>query len=92
MKEEFIIGGVGSVVTLTGASLSPNEILTTISIILTIIGTLITFIIIPLINWYKNAKKDGKITKEEIKDGVKTLKDGAEKASETISNIKKEDN
>lgn len=92
MKEEFIIGGVGSAVTLTGASLSPNEILTTISIILTIIGTLITFIIIPLINWYKNAKKDGKISKEEIKDGAKILKDGAEKASETISNIKKEDN
>lgn len=91
MKKEFILGGVGSVVTFTGAALSSKEILTIISIILTIIGTLITFIIIPLINWYKNAKKDGKITNEEIKDGVKTLKDGAEKASETISNIKKED-
>ena len=31
-----------------------------------------------LINWWKNAKKDGKITKDEIKDGVDIIVGGVE--------------
>ena len=41
-----------------------------ISLILTIMGTIIT-IAMALLNWYKQAKRDGKITKDEIKDAQK---------------------
>ena len=29
-----------------------------------------------LMSWYKNAKKDGKITQEEIDEGAKILQEG----------------
>ena len=45
-------------------------------------------IIIPLWNWYKNAKKDGKITKEEIEEGVKIVSDGSQNIKDSIDNKK----
>lgn len=61
-----------------------NEIGTTISLGLAIICSLI--IIIPkvikiikkLINWFKKAIADGKITEEEIKEGFNVLQEGVE--------------
>lgn len=86
MKNEIITGIVGTTCSAVGTATQTNEILETVSLVITIIGAIISFIIVPLISWYKNAKKDGKITKEEIKDGVSIVKDGVDK---TISNIKK---
>lgn len=34
--------------------------------------------------WWKEAKKDGKITKEEIKEGLDIVKDGLEDVKHTI--------
>ena len=75
MNKEVVGGIVGTGVTAVGTGLQTNEVLQAISIILTIIGTLIT-IAMALTNWWKNAKKDGKITKDEIKDGIDIIVGG----------------
>ena len=55
-----------------------NEILQTIQIILAIITFLVT-IGYTIWKWYKNAKKDGKITKDEVEDLVDQIKDEVDK-------------
>ena len=75
MKKELTGGVIGSIMSATGTALQTNEVLQTISLLLTIVGTLIT-ITMALINWWKNAKKDGKIDSDEIQDAVDIIKDG----------------
>ena len=79
MKNELIGGSVGTALSAVGTGLQTNDVLQTISLIITIIGGLITFIIVPLVTWYKNAKKDGKIDADELEEGVNIVIDGSEK-------------
>lgn len=88
MKDELIGGSIGTALSAVGTGLQTNNVLQTISLVITIIGGLITFIIVPIINWYKNAKKDGKIDKDEIKDGVDIIVKGSEKLKDKIDNKK----
>lgn len=88
MNKEIIGGTIGTILSAIGTSLQTNELLETISLIITIIGGIITFIIMPLINWYKNAKKDGKIDKDELKDGINIIVDGSNKVKEEIDDKK----
>lgn len=85
MNKEVVGGMIGTGVTAVGTGLQTNEILQAISIVLTIIGSLIT-IAMALTNWWKNAKKDGKITKEEINEGVGIIVDGANDLKDKIKN------
>ena len=87
-NNNLIIGSIGTALSFVGTAMQTNEILQTISIIITIIGGLITFIIMPLVNWYKSAKKDGKIDTEELKDGISIIVDGSEKIKEEIDKKK----
>lgn len=89
MNKEVVGGIVGTGVTAVGTGLQTNEILQAISIVLTIVGSIIT-IAMALTNWWKNAKKDGKITKEEINEGVGIIVDGANEVKDKIKN--KEEN
>ena len=84
MNKEVVGGIVGTGVTAVGTGLQTNEVLQAISIILTIIGTLIT-IAMALTNWWKNAKKDGKITKDEINDGVDIIVGGVEDIKDKLN-------
>ena len=78
------VSWLGTFVSALGATMSINEVQALISIIVTIIGFLITLttsVIIPLIKNIKNAKKDGKITNKELdkisddlKKGLKEIK------------------
>lgn len=77
MSKELTGGIIGSTMSAVGTGLQTNEVLQTISLVLTIVGTLIT-IAMALINWWKNAKKDGKIDKEEIQDAIDIIKDGVD--------------
>ena len=72
MNKEVIGAGAGTLLSATGTALQTNEVLSTIQLVITIIGGLLT-IAMALLNWWKNAKKDGKIDKEEIK--AKLLKE-----------------
>lgn len=82
-SKEVIGGIVGTSVSAVGTGLQTNELLQTISLVLTILGTCIT-IAMALINWWKKAKEDGKIDKDEIKDAVDIIKDGAESIQDTL--------
>ena len=89
MNNEKLIGGtIGTALSAIGTGLQTNELLQTISLVITIIGGLITFIIVPLVNWFKNAKKDGKIDINEIKDGLNIVVDGSEIIKEEIDKKK----
>lgn len=87
----FIVGGVASSLSAVGTSIQSDEVLQIISLVLTILGTLITFIVLPLLTWYKNAKKDGKITIDEVKEGVETLQEGINSTQNTLGDKKKEE-
>ena len=87
-NNNLLIGSIGTTLSFVGTAMQTNEVLQTISIIITIIGGLITFIIMPLVNWYKSAKKDGKIDADEIKQGIEILADGSEKVADEINKRK----
>ena len=84
MKAELITGAVGTSLGVVGTATQTNEVLQTISLIITIIGALISMIVVPLLSWYMKAKKDGKITANEIKEGAETLKNGLDGVKEEI--------
>ena len=76
--KEFIGGLVGGSLGAVGTATQTNEFLQTISLIITIIGAIISMIVVPLVSWYQKAKADDKITKEEIQEGVDIIKNGVE--------------
>lgn len=77
---------LGTTTSTIGTLAQTNEMLRTISLIITIIGAIISFIVIPLLNWHRNAKKDGKITEEEIEEGLNIAKKGID---DTLNAIQK---
>ena len=76
--KEFILGLIGTGMSSVGAIVDVNQVLSIISTIITIVGGILTLIVIPLITWWKKAKEDGKITKEEIDEATQIIKDGTE--------------
>lgn len=86
--EEILIGAVGTSLSAVGTATQTNSTLETVSLIITIIGAFISFIFLPLWNWWKRAKADKKITKEEIKEGIDTLIDGIGEVSDSINKNK----
>ena len=73
---------LGNALSILGVALTPQELESVehiTAIICMIVGLLITIvcsIIIPLIKWWKNAKADGKITDEEIQEGIEIIQNG----------------
>lgn len=88
--KEFIGGLVGTGLSAIGTATQTQEILQIISLVITIIGGLVSLIIIPILNWYNKAKKDGKITTDELIEGAETLKDGIEALDDKINEKEKE--
>lgn len=90
MKDKLICGSIGTILSAIGTTLQTNEILETISLIITIIGGLITFIVMPLISWYNKSKdNDGKISNDEVQEVIKIITDGSEKIKEQVDNNEK---
>lgn len=86
---EFIGGVIGTSTSAVGTALQTNDVLQTISLIITILGGIVSLIVIPLLTWWKNAKKDGKIDEDEIKEGLDILDDGIKGVKETLDDKKK---
>lgn len=82
MQKELITGAVGTGMGIIGTATQTNELLQTISLIVTIVGAVISMIVVPLLSWYNKAKQDGKITTEELEEGAKTLQQGIEDVKE----------
>ena len=85
---ELIAGAGATILSATGTALQTEEVLRIVSLIITILGAIISMIVLPLLTWYKNAKKDGKITQDEIKEGIDTLQEGIEGVKETLDDKK----
>ena len=64
----FISATLGATLGAVGTVTQTNETLETISLIITIIGAFLSFIVCPLISWLNRAKKDGHIDSEEIEE------------------------
>ena len=85
MNGKELAGGViGTTLSAVGTAIQVNEVLQTISLVITILGGLVTLVLIPLLNWYRSAKKDGKIDIEEIKEAAKIAEDGAKQIKSQI--------
>lgn len=78
---------LSSIATTTGLA----EIESIMGIILTAIGIIsaVISLVLSFHTWYKSAKKDGKIDKEEINDLIDNIiRPGAEEIKESIDDIK----
>lgn len=97
--DKLMMGIIGTAVSATGAGLSVTEAQAIISIIITVLGFIISVLVplgIRIYKWYKKAKEDGKIDKEEVEelqqivsDGAKDVKEGVEEIKEKIDENKK---
>lgn len=75
VSDALEIGGNGLMYILTASQ--TKEVFEIISLILSILISVI-IIVSKIIKWYQDAKKDGKITKDEIHDGIDILIEGVE--------------
>ena len=90
MDNRIIAGLCGTAISGVGASLSISEIQSIISIAITVLGFLISVLIplgIKLYKQIKQAKQDGVITKEEIKEIVDTTKEIANKTESLVKEV-----
>ena len=81
---------VGNVVSFFAVALSMQDYESIVTIICAVVGLLITIvcsIVIPIVKWWRNAKKDGKIDNDELDE----LSDILSKGNEDINKDKKED-
>ena len=80
--------GVGAVFT----AIQTNPVYQIISLVITILGLLVTIassIVIPLIKWYHKAKADGKITKEEKEEAAQIIQNGTDQVKTEVDKINK---
>lgn len=90
MNKNIIGATFGTAMSAVGTGVQTNELLQTVSLVITIIGSLIT-IGMAIKTWYDKAKADGKFTKEEIKEGVDIIKDGVETINDKVKKGGKND-
>ena len=89
--DNLYIGLVGTAISATGASLSVTDLQAIISIIVTVAGFVISVLIplcIKLYNKFKQAKADGKVDKEEMKDIISTGKEILDETKKVIDEVK----
>lgn len=88
MKINKTLGGIfGTILSSMGMAISTEQLDTIISIICSVIGVIIvivTSVIIPLVKWYKKAKADGKITKEEFEEGKQIVSNGVSDVKDAL--------
>ena len=89
MNKEVIGGMCGTALSAVGTGLQTSEVLQIISLVLTIIGSLIT-ITMAIINWWKKAKADGKITSDEIQEGIDIIQNGIDDLKDKTKEDKEE--
>ena len=96
VNHESLVGGtVGTMISALAINVDNlRSIESIVAIVCTSLGLLITIItslIIPLVKWYARSKKDGKISADEVVDGVETLKDGLKNLKDNLEEEHKEE-
>lgn len=85
----FISATLGATLGAVGTATQTNDTLETISLIITIIGAIVSFIVCPLLSWYNKAKKDGHIDSNEIEELTKDISNGINEIGEALDEHKK---
>jgi len=94
INKETIITAVGTAASAVGTALQPDEVLRYISIIITIIGGLITLItaiwglVAKIKAWHKKAMEDGKIDESEKEELKGIIKEGISEGKQALDTIK----
>ena len=88
MKAECVGSTICTAVAGTSTAIQPNQVLQYIQLAITIIAGLIS-IILGLRAWWKDAKKDGKIDKDEVEDAIDIVMGGAKEIQDQIGKEKK---
>ena len=89
-EDKIMVGLLGTSVSAVGAGLSVTELQAIISMIVTVLGFIISVLIplgIKLVNKIKAAKADGKVDKEEMKDIVSTGKEILDETKKVIDDV-----
>ena len=90
-EDKIMIGILGTSVSAIGAGLSVTELQAIISIIVTVLGFIISVLIplcVKLYNKIKSAKADGKVDKEEMEDIIYTGKEILDETKKVIDEVK----
>ena len=90
-EDKIIVGLLGTSVSALGAGLSVTELQAIISMIVTVLGFIISVLIplwVKVVNKIKAAKADGKIDKEEMKDIISTGKEILDETKKVIDEVK----
>lgn len=85
----FISATLGATLGAVGTATQTNDTLETISLIVTIVGAVISFIVCPLLSWFNRAKKDGHIDSEEIEELTKDISKGLNEIGDALDEHKK---
>lgn len=91
MDDKLLFGLTGTAVSAAGAGLSVTEIQAIVSIVVTVLGFIISVFVplcIKLYNKIKKAKEDGKIDKEELNDIIETGKEIVDETKKVVDDIK----
>lgn len=91
MHKELVGSVICTAVAGTSTAIQPDVIFQYVQMGLTILATLIT-IILGLRAWWKDAKKDGNITKDEIEQGINIINDGVENIKDITKGNKENEN
>ena len=83
MRQSNLPAWLGAIITNVTAALSSNEIAQLILYILGIASAVFS-LCWNLWTWYKQAKKDGKITDDEVKDLADKVGDGVKQIADSI--------
>ena len=89
-EDKIMVGLLGTSVSALGAGLSVTELQAIISMIVTVLGFIISVLIplvIKVVNKIKAAKADGKIDKEEMKDIISTGKEILDETKKVIDDV-----
>ena len=77
MKTNEIISFIANGLTYVVALSQTNEVFQIVELVFAILTSVI-LLLYRLWKWYNEAKKDGKITKDEIKDGINIIVNGVD--------------
>lgn len=89
-EDKLLCGVVGTAISAAGTGLAISEVQAIISIVITIAGFIISVLIpliMKLIHKIKEAKKDGKLSKEELDDITSTVKEIVDESSKVIEEV-----
>ena len=87
----FLSASIGATLGAVGTATQTNETLETISLIVTIIGAVISFIVCPLLSFFNHAKIDVYIDSYELEELAKGISKGLNDIGDVLDEHKKGD-